>query len=377
MKSSAGLVLKIAPRISELPADHWNKVFPKVVEDYSFFKALDESNFSEFRFFYILVYDNDIPVGATTCFLMDFPLDFAVEGPLKSLMGAFKKLLTPKVLICGMPIGQGRIGIQDDPYKVMNAIQEALDSIAKEQKASIIGFKDFNAFFSDVLDKNLDKSFFRIDSLPTTEMQINFKDFDNYLKSLSSVTRSGIKRKLKKVDQKCEVQLEVKPSLNEEELNAVYGLYLQTYQKNEMSLEKLTLEFFKKMAEYMPHESKFFLWRVNRKIAAFAFCLASEGRFIDYYLGFDYKIAYEYNLYDIRFRDLMTWCIENNMETYEMGPTTYEPKRRLGFNFVWLYIYAKHRSKWLNPFFKWLCRLIQPTNFDPLLKEIKRSGNFT
>ena len=122
----------------------------------------------------------------------------------------------------------------------------------------------------------------------------------------------------------------------------------------------------------MPDETKFFLWRMDGKLVAFALCLVSGDYFIDYYLGFDYSVAYQYHLYHVRFRDLMKWCIENKIKKYDMGYTAYEPKRRLGFNLVPLTVYAKHRNKLFNPFLKILGYLLQPANFEPVFKELRK-----
>ena len=67
----------------------------------------------------------------------------------------------------------------------------------------------------------------------------------------------------------------------------------------------------------------------------------------------------------------MNWCIENKINKYEMGSTGYEPKRRLGFDFIPLYFYVKHHNKFLNPILKVLGRILQPTNFQPIFKELK------
>jgi len=180
-----------------------------------------------------------------------------------------------------------------------------------------------------------------------------------------------LKRKFKEIDGKINIDLEVTSQLKGNDLQEVYALYLQTYARSEIGLEKLTPDFFEKISKNMPHEVKFFLWRMNHKIVAFALCMVSGDYFIDYYLGFDYGVAYQYHLYYVRFRDLMKWCIENNIKKYEMGSTAYEPKRRLNFNFIPLYIYAKHRNKFFNPIFKGFCHIVKPANFDPVFKELK------
>ena len=372
MIAESGFKIKIVRKIEEISSQDWHKVFPDALENYYFFKTLDESSLSQFSFFYILVYDNDKLVGATSCFIMDFPLDIAVTGKLKKLADSIKRffpsILSPRILICGLPMGQGRIGIAAEPQTIIKATYKGMEQIAAKERAGIIAFKDFDLGYRKLLDESLDDGFFRMDSLPSTDMDINFSSFDEYLKTLSSVSRSDLKRKFKKIDGKIKIDLEISNKLEDGVLDEIYALYLQTYEKHELGLEKVSIDFFRNISKNMPGETKFFVWRMDNKAVAFAFCLVSGGYFIDYYLGFDYSIAYQYHLYFVRFRDLMNWCIENKIKKYEMGATGYEPKRRLGFNLIPLYIYAKHRSRFLNPVFKVLCRVLQPTNFQPVFK---------
>lgn len=371
--SNSGLTVKIVRRIEQIPFDDWNSVFPKALENYYFFKTLDESSFPQFSFFYIMVYDSGRPIGATSCFLMNFPVDTAASGLTKKITGFIRhftgNLLNPKILMCGLPMGQGRIGLDGEPDKVVQAVCGALEDLAHKEKAQIIAFKDFNSDYRSVLDNLLKNGFTRMGSLPSTSMEISFDSFEDYLKSLSGISRSGLRRKFKEIDGKVKVDLEVKNRLTDRELEEAYALFLQTTNKQELQFEELPRDFFKNISRNMPDETKFFLWRIDQRLVSFAFCLAKGEYFIDYYLGFDYALSYKYHIYFQRFRDLMLWCIDNKMKTYEMGPTGYEPKRRLGFKFVPLYIYAKHRNRLINPFFKVFCRLLQPSNFHDAVKE--------
>ncbi len=374
MQKESNLKIRIVRRIEEIPPQEWISVFPEVLENYYFFKALDESNFDQFSFFYIIVYDDNTAIGATSCFVMDFPLDITVRGHLKAIFNGIKmvmpKILKPKVLICGLPMGQGRIGILKDTDRVMGAINDTLERLARDEKASMIIFKDFTSAYDNMFKPLLRKGLNKIESLPSTDMDINFSNFDDYLKTLSRSSREGLKRNFKKVDGRVKIDLEVTDALNDEALRKVYGLYLQTFNKQDLGLEKVPMNFFRQISVNMPKEVKYFLWRIDGKMVAFAFCLVSQGHFVDYYLGFDYSVAHEYYLYFVRFRDLMKWCIAHGIKKYEMGVTTYEPKRRLGFNFIRLYFYMKHRNRLLNPFFRVFSPFMKPENFDPVFKEM-------
>ncbi len=372
------LTTKITYRIADIPENDWVTVFPDVLENYSFFKALDESSFQGFSFFYIIIYDNDTPIGATSCFLMDFPLDITVTGALKSFLNIIKKpfpnILKCRSIMCGLPMSQGRIGIYKDTEEVFKAITRALEKLAKENKASAIIFKDFNSTYDGMLKPLLVQEYIKLESLPSTDMEINFLSFEDYLKTLSKSSKENLRRNLKKVDEKVKIELTVKNALERDELSAVYGLYLQTYEKQDLGLEKLPKEFFSAISRNMPQECKFFLWRIDGKLVSFALCLTKDGYFIDYYLGFDYSVAHEYFLYFVRFRDLMIWCIEHGIKKYEMGVTTYEPKRRLKFSFIRLYFYIKHRNKLVNYFADVICHFLKPANFDPIFEHMDNTA---
>jgi len=377
LKRESNLTIKLTRKIEEIPFEDWNKVYPKVLENYHFFKTLDEANFEQFSFYYIIIYEQDTPVAATSIFSMHFALDMMVKGLLKVFLNFIKKLtpnlLSPKVLICGLPMGPGRIGITGEPRPLIQKICAVLEELAKKEKAAMIIFKDFTAVYDDILKVLLKRGYHKIESIPLAKMPINFSSFADYLKTLSPVSRSGLKRNLKKADQSVKIDLEITDALDENTLPKVYELYLETYRRQDLGLEKLPIDFFRIISKNMPNEVKYFLWRIEGKIVAFALCLIAQDYFIDYYLGFDYSVAHQYYLYFVRFRDLLNWCINHGIKEYEMGVTSYEPKRRLGFDFVRLYFYMKHRNKLINLFFDFFSYFFKPERYEPIFKEMNKN----
>ena len=363
---------RVFKKIEDIPPDVWNKVYPDVLEGYNFFKTLDESGLEQFSFYYILIYEGKRVVSAAHCFLMNYSLDTSINGPLRRLSNAIKKLnpniFSLKALICGMPIGPGRIGFDGDGVRIIHPLERRLEQMARKQKCSMIAFKDFEHSYTSILDPLQKNGYNKLESLPTTELNIWFKDFDGYLTTLSPASRYDLRRKFRKVDGHVEFDMKVSDALNDHELKEVYRLYLEIVEKHDMGFELLPMAFFQNLSKNMPKEAKYFLWHMDGKIAAFLLCLVSEDRLIDYYVGLDYSLAHKYHLYFVKFRDVMNWCIKNKIKVYEMGITGYEPKRRLGFEFVPLYIYAKLRNRWMRPIFKTACHFLRFENFDPALK---------
>ncbi len=366
---------RVVKKITQIPVEDWNRVYPDVLEGYNFYKTLDGSGLDQFSLFYIAVYDRKTPVAVTSCFIMNYPLDTSINGPLRRVTNSIKKLMpnifSLKAVICGMPMGQGKIGLIGDPDAVMKVISRRIEQIAKKKKAPIIAFKDFDQAHTKILDPLQGKGFAKFDSLPTTILNVWYKDFEEYMMTLSSASRYDLRRKFKRVDGHVNLDFKIVDAIDEAELQEVYKLYLDIVAKHDMGFELLPMEFFRKLPVNMPGHTKYFLWRIDGKLVMFLFGLVSKEMFIDYYVGLDYSITHKYHLYFIKFRETLNWCIKNGVKQYEMGITGYEPKRRLGFDFVPLYIYVKLRNRALRPAFNFICQFLKFENFDPALKKGK------
>ena len=127
---------RVIKRIEEVSPESWNKVFPNVPEGYYFLKTLDESNFNQFSFYYILVYEHKQLVGAAPCFTVNYSLDTSVNGPLRKFSNAIKKvfpnLFSIKALVCGIPMGQGQIGITGFTSTILEAIERRMGYLARK-----------------------------------------------------------------------------------------------------------------------------------------------------------------------------------------------------------------------------------------------------
>lgn len=368
------LTTRVFRKITDIPFDDWNSVFQDRLTGYHLFKTLDESCLEQFSLYYAMVYDRGQPVGAASCFLMEYSLDTTIQGPLKIILMAIKKIFprifSLKALMCGSPAAVGHIGTAGESDRVVRAIVQSMERIAERERAAILTFKEFPSACDPMLACLQTEGFCRFESFPNTVKDLHFKNFDEYLMSLSYKTRYDLKRKFKKVDGQIKIEMEVVNDLGDS-LDAAYGLYRQVLAAHDISFEILPKEFFVKLSENMPDKVRYFLWRIDGKLVTFVCCLVADGYFLDYCLGLDYAAAHEYHLYFVRFRDMMNWCIQNGIKTYEMGCTNYDPKKRLDFEFVQLNVYVKFRNKAINSHLSKFCDWLKPERFDPILKEMK------
>ena len=83
---------EIITDITSLSPEAWSQVYPRVFESYHFFKTLQEAGLEQFEWHYVLVYDDKELVGIAPCFLMHYPLDTTIQGPIKTVLLKIKKV---------------------------------------------------------------------------------------------------------------------------------------------------------------------------------------------------------------------------------------------------------------------------------------------
>lgn len=367
--------IKTFHSIKDISRGEWQELFPPLFEGYDFTLTLEESLHNQFTFLSLGLYDKNELICFAPCFLLEYALDTTLTGGLKKVVTAVKRLfprfLTLRILICGSPTGEGKVGLNNagTPER-LTALVNALRTTARQNHAQLIAFKDFAKSYDQTLGPLLKNGFHKILNYPLTKLELPFKSFDEYFATLSAATRKDLKRKFKKVDGVIALRMEVQnapgPLIDE-----IYDLYLHTYEKGDVHFEKVTKDFFVKISERLPQETKFFLWFLDDKLVAMDFCLINNGALIDEYIGLHPDYAHLYHLYFVTFRDILSWCIQNGITAYWGGTINYDPKKRLDFQFLPQYIYVRHINPLINFFFGGLCEILKPENNDPVLKELK------
>jgi predicted N-acyltransferase len=362
---------KILDNIDKIKQSEWDVVFGGIPESYLFFKALGNSEFPEFRFYYLVIEsDNDI-VFIAPLFSADFNLDIAVEGWLskliKSIRKVFPRFLIIKTLFCGSPFGEhGVLGIKQsfkDNSGIIPLLLNGIKNCGIRVNAPLVIFKDFLKQDTLFLDALIQKGYSKVESFPTVALELNFTSFEGYLESLGSSDRKYLNRKLKQAYSRGKIEVKVVQDVVSE-IDQLFKLYENTYHKGTTKFEHLTKNFFLQIAHDLSSHTRFFLYYVDDRLAAFNLCFIYDDLFIDKFVGFDYEISEQFNLYFVIQAYNIKWCLSNSLCYYYSGPTNYGPKIRLGGKLITLYAYLKHKNMFFNSFIKLLIPLFKPVNFD-------------
>jgi predicted N-acyltransferase len=368
--------LGVARVLSRAELDHcdaWKGAFVGKCKDHRFYEIVEETLDAKFEHSYLLLEDKAGKVRAIQ------PLFFveqnlvdgipALRAPVEAIRRRFPRFLTMRVLMVGNAAGEGHLSTcaPEDEDWVANALDATLKTYAKLSKASLVVFKDFPARYRHALRNFSANGYTRVPSMPMTELQLHYTDFDHYLSTLGASTRKDLRRKFRKTAAAPPISVEVVTDLTPY-VDEVYPLYLQVHERSPLKFERLTKEYLCSLGQRMPERTRFFIWRQNGKAIAFSVALVHDGTIYDDYLGLDYRVALDLHLYFYTLRDIISWAIAQGLERYRSSPLNYHPKLHLGCDLFPLDLYVMHTAAWLNPIFRQALKFLEPTRHDPVLR---------
>src|SRR5437868_14303191 len=361
-------------------SDVWSNAFHAQCKDHRYYEIIEDTLDNDFEYQYLVLRDRTgANRGIQPFFFVRQNLVEGIPGPFRRIVDSIRKawprFLTLRVLMVGCAAGEGHLGPLNstDPAWMAQALHKTLPEIARAAKASLIVLKDFSPRYREALSLFSRNGFVRVPSMPMTQLRLDFADFDEYLGHLSYGTRKSLRRKFRKTERAANIQLEIVNDITPH-LDEVYPLYLAVHERSPMKFEKLTKEYLSKLGQLMPERVRFFIWRLDRRIIAFSICMVHNGTIYDEYLGLDYSVALDLHLYFYTLRDILRWAIDNRLTFYCSSPLNYDPKLHLGCDLAPLDLYVKHTQPLLNPIFRRVVRLLEPTRHDPVLPKFSNAA---
>lgn len=356
----------------------WRHAFEGKCKDHRYYEIVEETIEPKFEHHYLLLEDQAGKVRAIQPVF--FVQQNLVEGipALRSAMQAIRKrfprFLTMRVLMVGNAAGEGHLSAcaPGEEDWMANALQAVLKTYAKQSKASLVVFKDFPAQYRHTLGNLAASDYTRVPSMPMTQLELRYNDFEHYLGTLGASTRKDLRRKFRKIAAAPPITLEVVTDLTPY-VDEVYPFYLQVHERSPLKFERLTKEYLCELGRRLPERARFFIWRQNGQAIAFSVALVHDGTIYDDYLGLDYRVALDLHLYFYTLRDIISWSLAQGLERYRSSPLNYHPKLHLGCDLFPLDLYVMHTARWLNPIFRHAVKLLEPTRHDPVLRKFRNA----
>ena len=356
---------KIFDSISKIDRKAWNSLIGKdrIICKYDFLKAVEESKINDCEYYYLMFYENGIPVANTWAYTMSMDLVTQIITQEKGIAGkiirhirkSFPKFLFAKILECGSPIALGpNINIKNgyDIKAVLPNIMKAMQKIGKEKKARFLIMRDF--YGKDVDDLNnlfKNNGYILSDNLPDVDFYNKWDSFNDYLKEIRMKYRYNYKV-CNSALEKGGISVEVTDDF-EKYVPRILELYFNFYNHAKVyRREILTENFFYNTSKYMKDRAKVMLLKKGSSVIGFGFFLLDDDTVRLLYGGMDYDSKDEYKTYFNIYYQFLKYAMSNKMKKIEMGLTSYDFKISLGAEIVPLYVYLHHLNGFINMLLK-------------------------
>jgi hypothetical protein len=372
--------VQVATRAELASYPHWAHAFSTERKDRRYYELVEDTIHQGFDYRYFIVRDAVGEVCAVQpFFLLDQDLLAGIGGPIAAAARFVRRwwpgFMQMRTLMVGCAAGEGHLDRVGELSRRWDAelLAGAIQKQARDLKARLIVLKEFPAEYRTALECFVRSGFTRVPSLPMVNLDIDYADFDDYMKRrLNRAMRSDLRRKFRDAARAAPIEMsvitDVTPIIEE-----IYPLYLQVYQRSGLHFEMLTKDYFCGVGRLMPDKARFFIWRQSGKIISFSFVLVQGDAICSEYLGMDYSVALKLHLYFYAFRDTMAWAIANGYKHFLSTGLNYDPKYNLRFRLHPLDLYVRHTSRILNMALKWILPLLEPTRYD---KTLPRFSNY-
>ena len=373
--------VRVANTIEAFDRGEWNRLFPGELEDHAYYLAVEKSSLPDFEWLYFGVYANGALRAAVPAFITDYELDTTLTGLLRRVSDAlsrvFPRLLKQRLLSLGSPVGEVcHLGFAADcgaseQQQILAAVLTKMESVASERRVAMLAAKD-TANAQDVLwaQSGDTTGLRRQPGLPTAVLDLPFTNVDEYLATLSRATRKDLRRKLKAGEA---LRVEWRDNIDDIR-DEVLRLYRETYTRAELSFEELTPEYFTSVLRECAGRALCATYWAGDRLIAFNLVLHDGERLIDKFLGMDYAVAREYNLYFYTWIENVRWCIAHGIKVYQSGQGLHREKLRLGSRLDSNWLWYRHRNPLLDRIFASLEQLARLDRNDDDLAALKPSA---
>ena len=353
----------------------WRNAFSGHGKDHRYYEIVEETLYGQFDQKYFVIRNEQTgQVAVQPFFFVDQDLLAGLPGGIRRAASFLRKFLPRflnlRMMMVGCAEGDGQLDCEE-PWAI-EALHDAVNRYARQEKAAIILLKAFPAKYRAALSRFSSDDYSRVPSMPGGRLAIDFGSFEDFMQArLGRIFRKNLRRKFRKSGGLA-ITMEVSNNV-ESCLDEVHALYLQTYNRSEFKFEKLTREFLLALGRRMPDRARFFLWKLEGRIIAFALCMAHDGAIYDMNVGMDYSVAFDLHLYFLTLRDIIDWAARNGFKQYYTGPLNYDPKLHMKLDLDPLDLYARHSSDLVNPVFKAALKYLQPARHDRFIRQFRNA----
>lgn len=369
--------LSVAPisRDELRTCEAWQVAFASQRKDHRYYEIVADTIRDHFEYGYFAIRDASQRVLAVQpYFLLDQDVLEGIKLDRSSLVARIRRryprFLKLRTLMLGCTAGEGHLAgsAQLPAGTVAKTLAQSIVAQAQALGAQMIVLKEFPRGDRRDLACFEREGFGRAPSMPMTTLDIDYKNFDDYMEqALSAKMRRDLRKKFRVAES---ANLEMTVTDNAASfIDEIYPLYLQIYERSSFHFEKLTKEYFSRLGGEMNDKTRFFIWYRGNTLMAFALCMVEGEEIFAEYIGLDYAFALDLHLYHYISRDVISWAMAHGYKRFRSSGLNYDPKLHLRHRLDPIDLYVRH----VSPLANWIMRLalpwIVPVRYDVTLRK--------
>jgi hypothetical protein len=220
---------------------------------------------------------------------------------------------------------------------IENCTGEKKITIIKDipQHSPLLSVED-NQYSQALVDECTKRGFILVEGEALAYVPIDFNSIDDYLSRLSHSRRRNIRRKLRS-QQSLRLEMLTTGDMrfqDETWRRQLYQLYKAVYDQSEIHFDLLSAEFFTDLLLDSDSGGRVFCYWLGEELVGYNLCYQQGDKLIDKYIGLNYPLALQYNLYVISWFANLEYARNNGLRFYVAGWTDPQVKSDLGAKFT-------------------------------------------
>lgn len=294
---------------------------------YEWFKILENQKCFPNTVYYVAVYDNNVLIALAPCFEDWANIYFFAKPPMRFFTAFLQKLLIlgnkfgfcqNHMLLCYSPsCGRSKI-IQKNTYNpkvISDLITKQIDSLCKKERYLFSSFPFASSFDKRLIAALSDASYANTLGITNFFLDIKWRSFEDYLKSMNRNHRKNINRKIRAFKGNGIIieEQDFSQSSHKQLSTLLYNLVLK-YNKD--ATKRISPTYFGIINQYAGTKIKLFIAKKNDKPIGFSL-LFRQGTTVDSWMcGFDYEVLSrtDYTYFNLVYYEPIKWAIKEGIK---------------------------------------------------------------
>lgn len=316
--------------IKEVPHKEWDTLVQNTMfHTVQWMELVEHSVREDVTPYYITVICDDQLVGGGVCY---------------TSYGTFWKVRMKRLAcMCLFSENMALFVKEEEDTQVLSLVYSAVEEIAQEQKVQMVVIPYVSGEVANFLMK---KGFTLMKEEPTARLDVKWKSFTEYLRSLKRKSKKNIRHTLNQGERRG-ITLEHSHDFSDaDNLFRLYAAHLERHQYEHAI--PFTGELFKNFEKYVPEHA--YIVRCSRENDLLGYWIYFfDGNSATMAMsGMDYAYAREYDAYFNICYDAVREMIEKGCSHIRFGASTYRVKRRIGCDLIKITTAVKFINPVLN-----------------------------